>query len=81
MESTENDTIDQKPESDDEVDRLVSITAGALARLAPQLRERGVFATFGKNRNSRLITLTLQTSLDDDYSGATKPLTCTGVMS
>ena len=29
MESTENETIDQKPEADDEVDRLLSITAGA----------------------------------------------------
>src|ERR1022692_4849771 len=29
MESTENETIDQKPEADDEVDRLLRITAGA----------------------------------------------------
>ena len=42
-----------------------------LRRLAPTLREHGVIVTFGKNRKSRLITITLLPGFDDDYSGAT----------
>jgi hypothetical protein len=42
-----------------------------LRRLAPTLRENGVIVTFGKNRKSRLITITLLHGFDDDYSGAT----------
>jgi hypothetical protein len=40
-------------------------------RLAPTLRENGVIVTFGKDRKSRPITITLLPGFDDDYSGAT----------
>ncbi len=48
-----------------------SMLGNELRRLAPQLRARGVLVTFGKDRKSRLITITLMPEFDDDYSGAT----------
>jgi hypothetical protein len=41
-----------------------------LRRLAPTLRDRGVAVTFGKNRNSRLITITRESGFDS--AGATR---------
>jgi hypothetical protein len=43
-----------------------------LRRLAPHLREHGIFVSFGKNRKSRTITIKAGSeSNDDDYSSAT----------
>ena len=47
-----------------------STLGNELRRLAPTLRDRGVAVTFGKNRNSRLITFTRENGFDS--SGAAR---------
>ncbi len=52
--------------------KTVKMLGCEMRRLAPQLREHGVFVTFGKNRKSRLISITTRPFSDDDgYSSAT----------
>jgi hypothetical protein len=47
-----------------------SALGNEMRRLAPTLRDRGVAVAFGKNRNSRLITITRENGFDS--SGATR---------
>ena len=47
-----------------------STLGNEMRRLAPLLRDRGVIVAFGKNRNSRLITITRENGFDS--SGATR---------
>jgi hypothetical protein len=49
--------------------KTASMLGNELRRLAPTLREHGVVVTFGKSRNSRLITIAREAGFD--YSGAT----------
>jgi hypothetical protein len=51
--------------------KTVKMLGCQMRRLAPQLREHGIFVTFGKNRKSRLISITTRPFSDDDeYSSA-----------